>query len=190
MIARLWGLVTCRMYMAVCQIALLLAAFLSATAILSGQGQGEYSVKAAFLLNFARYTDWPPSAFVNSTSPLVLCVIGADPFGAALDVIDGKSVRGRPLRIERHGLGGALRSCHLAFISDSERPGIDALLKTADAASTLTISDIDRFARRGGIIGLFVEGDRVRFEVNVRAAERARLKLSSNLLKLATLVRQ
>jgi DNA invertase Pin-like site-specific DNA recombinase len=116
--------------------------------------------------------------------------VGEDPFGAALDSVEGKSAKGRQIHIERKPTAETLRQCHVAFISDSERPRIDQLLNTTENITVLTVSDIDRFARRGGVIGLLLEGDKVRFEVNVRAAERAQLKLSSNLLRLASILRE
>src|SRR5436305_4926410 len=79
----------------------ILALQLALTAATDGQTPGEYSVKAAFLLNFTRYTDWPASAFASDADPLVLCIIGQDPFGPALDTVEGKTVKGHPIRIGR-----------------------------------------------------------------------------------------
>jgi hypothetical protein len=190
MIGSLRGPGSVRKRLAARRLAAVLAAALTLASAAPAQTPGEYAVKGAFLLNFARYTEWPPAAFSGSTTPLVLCVVGDDPFGSALDSVEGKLVRGRPIRIDRNIDAAGLPSCHIAFISDSERSRVDSLLKITDTASVLTVSDIDRFARRGGVIGLFLEGERVRFEVNLRTAERAQLRLSSNLLRLATLVRQ
>jgi uncharacterized protein DUF4154 len=169
----------------------MLAAVLIALAPPSaGQAFDEYAVKAAFLLNFTRYTDWPAAAFSNETAPLVLCIIGEDRFGPALESVNGKSVKGHPIQVDIKASATTVHHCHVAFISDSERSSLERWLQTVEKASVLTVSDIDRFARKGGVIGLLVEGGRVRFEVNLKAAERAQLKLSSNLLKLASIVRE
>jgi hypothetical protein len=171
-------------------VSLLIGGLLALATTIEGQNPGEYAVKAAFLLNFTRFTDWPPSAFESEAAPLVLCIVGADPFGPTLERVEGKSAKGHSIRVERNSSPEMLRRCHVAFISDSERSRVDQLLKTTQKITVLTVSDIDRFARRGGVIGLVLEGGMVRFEVNVKAAERAQLKLSSNLLRLASIVRE
>src|SRR5262245_65637689 len=96
--------------LAACRLAAVLVAGLGLASTAPGQTPGEYAVKAAFLLNFARYTEWPGAAFSSSTQPLVLCVVGADPFGSALDTVEDKLVRGRPIHINRNLTGDGLRS--------------------------------------------------------------------------------
>jgi YfiR/HmsC-like len=167
---------------------ILVGGLLAVATTIEGQSPGEYAVKAAFLLNFARFTDWPASAFDNDTAPLILCIVGKDPFGSALKGLDGKSAKGHPIQIDRKANPETLRTCHVAFISDSERSTLNRLLTATEKSSVLTVSDIERFARRGGVIGLLLEGGRIRFEVNLKAADRAQLRLSSNLLKLASIV--
>jgi len=171
-------------------VSILIGGLLALATTIESQNPGEYAVKAAFLLNFTRFTDWPSSAFESETAPLVLCIVGADRFGPALERVEGKSAKGHSIRVERNSSHEMLRRCHVAFISDSERSRVDELLKTMQKTTVLTVSDIDRFARRGGVIGLVLEGDRIRFEVNLKAAERAQLRLSSDLLKLASIVRE
>jgi hypothetical protein len=148
----------------------------------------EYTAKAAFLLNFARFTEWPPASFRSDTAPLGLCIVGTDPFGAALSAVEGKPVKGRELHVDRKVSPDALGKCHVAFISRSQGDQVKDMLKTVESRAVLTVSDIEDFARKGGIIGLRLEAGRIRFDINVKAARRAGLKLSSQLLKLASVV--
>jgi hypothetical protein len=164
------------------------ALVLSLVAGASAQAVEEYTAKAAFLLNFARFTEWPSATFRSETEPLLLCVVGTDPFGPALDSIEKKSVRGRELAVDRKVSPDALGKCQVAFISKSQRARIPDVLRNVEKRAVLTVSDIDDFARKGGIIGLLTDGGKIRFEINVKAAERAGLKLSSQLLKLASVV--
>jgi hypothetical protein len=150
----------------------------------------EYAVKAAFLFNFARFTEWPAAAFASDDAPLVLCIVGTDPFGPALDAIEKKPVKGHPLRVDRKATEDGLSRCHVAFISRSRAGDLAEVLKPIETARVLTVSDIPDFARKGGMIGLLMEERKVRFEINVSAADRAGLKLSSQLLKLASIVKK
>lgn len=145
----------------------------------------EYDVKAAFLYNFAKFVEWPPDTFKEPTAPFTVCVLGDDPFGEALEKeFSDKTVQDRPIVFEPldHHAPGA---CQVLFISASERKRVDAILQDLKGPPILTVSDIQRFVKHGGIIGFTLEDDRVRFEVNLAAAEQAGLKISSQLLKLA-----
>jgi len=145
----------------------------------------EYDVKAAFLYNFAKFVEWPPDTFKEPTAPLTVCVLGDDPFGEALEKeFSGKTVQDRPIVFEpldHH----APAACQVLFVSASERKRVDAILQDLQGPPILTVSDIHRFVKHGGMIGFTLEDDRVRFEVNLAAAEQAGLKISSQLLKLA-----
>jgi len=147
----------------------------------------EYRVKAAILYNIARFVEWPSDAFADGVSPVVVCVVGVDPFGAALDdALQGRTVKGRPVAIRRlHDLG---RGCHVVFISYSEQKRVDDILEQLGSTHVLSMSEVDRFTQRGGVIGLTTVGDRVRFDINVSAAERAQLTVSSRLMALASSV--
>jgi hypothetical protein len=146
----------------------------------------EYEVKAAFLHTFAQFTEWPPEAFASPSAPLIIGIVGDDPFGRVLDdAMREEPIHGRPTVIRRVERGENLRSCHVIFVSSSERRQLPQILAEIKGATVLTVSEIDRFAYFGGIITLSMEGPRVRFEINLKAAEQARLKISSKLLKLA-----
>jgi hypothetical protein len=148
----------------------------------------EYLVKAAFLYNFAKFVEWPPAAFVSDTSPLTLCILGDDPFGKAIDTIEGKAVGRRRLAVHRTHTLARIDNCHILFVARSERARVDTILIKAGQKGVLTVSDLEGFADSGGMIGLIREGDKVRFEINLEAARQAGLVLSSKLLNLAKIV--
>jgi hypothetical protein len=154
------------------------------------QAPSEYQVKAAFLYNFAKFVEWPPDLFNNPRGPLVLCVAGKDPFGDFLEgIVQGKTANGHPLTIRRLQREGEARSCQILFISSSERNRVRPVLQSLNGASVLTVGETDGFAQQGGVINFTLEDNHVHFEINVDAAERAGLKISSKLLSLAKIVR-
>jgi hypothetical protein len=165
------------------------ALMLAATPAASQSVISEYEVKAAFLFHFAEYVHWPEHVFPDAKPSLELCVLGKDPFGPLLDkTIGGKSVLGRPLVIRRLTTIDAAAECQILFVSASETKGMPEIIRAVTGASVLTVSETEGFARRGGIINFRVENDNVRFEINPDAAQRSDLKISAQLLKLATVV--
>jgi YfiR/HmsC-like len=160
-----------------------------ATGQLSSRAQAqepnEYQVKAAFLYNFAKFVDWPAESFADSSAPLIIGVVGTDPFGRALDeAINGKSVSGRQLTVRRLKWGQNLRGCHVLFISSSERQRLPQIMQSLRGSSVLTVGDVEEFIQQGGIINFILEASKVRFEINSRVADQAGLKISSKLLQL------
>jgi hypothetical protein len=149
----------------------------------------EYEVKAAFLYNFAKYVRWPADAPAARTGTFVITVLGRDPFGASLDeTLNGKAIDSLKVVLRRADTPEELRASQIVFISDSQRGQLSEILKRLEGTSTLTVADMEHFAERGGVIGFRMDGDRVRLDINPSAAERARLKISSELLKLARIV--
>jgi len=150
----------------------------------------EYQVKAAFLYNFAKFIEWPADDSWKVEDPLTICVVGEDPFGAILDdTVRGKTIARHSVVIRRLKAGRSWKGCRIAFVSSSEKDDPSLNLASSTPAGVLTVGETKGFAARGGIINFVVERDRVRFEVNVDAAERAGLKISSKLLSLAKIVR-
>ncbi|MCH7567017.1 MAG: YfiR family protein [Nitrospirae bacterium] len=147
----------------------------------------EYQIKAAFLYNFAKFVEWPADRFTDENSPMLLCVIGMDPFGPTLEqTVTGRKIKGRAIRIKRiKGING-LKRCHVLFVSSSERENIRDIVASLAGASVLTTGDMDRFANQGGIINLIKRGNKIRFEINSNAAAQSGLKLSSYLMGLAS----
>jgi hypothetical protein len=146
----------------------------------------EYQVKAAYLFNFVKFVEWPEEAFTDPLAPIVIGIVGDDPFGDALpQVVSGKTVQGRDLVIRKYHAGEDLRGSHILFISGSEKKRLPQLLSSLHGSCVLTVADVDGFLEEGGMIRLFSEESRVRFAINVDAAIRAKLKISSKLLSLA-----
>ena len=149
----------------------------------------EYQLKAAFLYNFAKFVEWPAESW-EAGKPFVVAVLGEDPFGPVLDVtMAGKSVQDHPVEVRRVSRPEDARGAHILFVSASERRRLDRVLQHA-GRGVLTVGDTDGFAARGVIINFRLAENRVRFEINSRRAEEAGLRLSSQILKLATLVEE
>lgn len=148
----------------------------------------EYSVKAAFLYNFAKFVEWPATAFNDPNDPLVICVLGQDPFGSGLDELQGKSAGKRTIAIRRFKSARDLGRCHIVFVSRPATGSVQDTCRSLGNNAVLTVSDIDHFAQLGGMIGLSTVENKIRFSINLKVAEQAGLKLSSQLLKLATIV--
>ena len=158
--------------------------FLSARAQTSTAG--EYQVKAAFLYNFAKFIEWPPSSFSDASAPLRICILGRDPFGMELhDIANEKTVNGRKLQVTQLADLRTARTCHILFIASSEKTELKQTLESLQGADVLTVGDTKGFVEKGGMINFVLENDRVRFEVNHRAAEQAGLKVSAKLLNIA-----
>ncbi|HEV2425792.1 MAG TPA: YfiR family protein [Terriglobia bacterium] len=151
------------------------------------QQPSEYQVKAAFVYNFARFVDWPEG---TPEQTFVIGILGEDPLGRALEaVVNQKTVNGRPIVVRRIASAAAGRDCRVVFISASEQRRVPAILDVLKGSAVLTVGESEGFAKQGGMINFIMEDDRVRFEVNVDAAEQARLKISSRLLRLARIVK-
>ena len=150
----------------------------------------EYQVKAVWLLNFARFVEWPAAAFTNAHSPLVVGVVGRDPFGRELEkALEGKTVKGRCFQIKHVSTDAELRACHILFVAGSERRRARDLSERLKGGSILTVGESDEFLDQGGIINFLLKDNSVRFEINLKAAQPAELKLDANLLKVAVAVR-
>ncbi|QWV95792.1 YfiR family protein [Geomonas oryzisoli] len=150
----------------------------------------EYQVKGAMVFNMAKYIEWPADAFSGSGAPLVVCSVGRGPFTAALEQYRGRTVLGHPVQVKRVQPGEELGECHLLVVSGVEKRYLAGIVDQARRRSLLTVGDLPDFARLGGAIGLVEVEGRVRFEINVKAAQQSRSKISSQLLKLARIVRE
>jgi hypothetical protein len=146
----------------------------------------EYRLKAAFLYNFALFTEWPDE--VGST--LRLCVYGADPFGAELDGLQGKAVGERSIAVQRKTAVDGLKSCQIVFIAPAAAAQLPRVLEALEGQTVLTVADSAGAARHGVSLNMAVSQNKVSFEANLKAARAARLNLSSKLLRLATEVIQ
>ncbi len=146
----------------------------------------EYKIKAAFLFNFAVLTEWPTNAFASEKAPLKIGVLGKDPFGRLLeDAMRDKNIHGRKIEIKRFKQLKDLETCHLLFISLSEEEHLEEISALLAKQPVLTVSEIDRFNFRGGLIWLIKEKDEIKFRIRKGKVRENGLKLSSKLLTLA-----
>ncbi len=154
-----------------------------------------YQHRALYLFNFAKYTEWPTEAFPTTNSPFVLGLVGKDPFGKDMDIIAGKSIKNRKLVVQRFDTVQEALGCHLLFLGLSETNGLPETLQALERTSVLTIAELDGFIQCRGMINLVVDQkspgfQTIGFEINQAAAERARLKIDPQLLKLAKSVQR
>jgi YfiR/HmsC-like len=163
-----------------------LALLLTASS-LSAQTASAAALKAAFVYNFAKFAEWPADA--AKTGPLTICVLGDMLIANELDgTVKGRAISGREvvvLRVQPDGV----RACHVLCLSGLDTKRALQIVDDLKNAPVLTVSDADHFAEGGGIAGLFVDDGKMRFAINVEAAKRARLQISSRLLSLAKLVK-
>ena len=146
----------------------------------------EYPQKAAFLYNLVKFVEWPAT---DGNGPIVLGILGRDAFGATVEqLFRGKEVDGRTLQIRYLAKSADLKFCKVLFISESEKEWLPEILGALKDAHVLTVSEIDGFAERGGMVRLIMENQKPRLEVNVDTVSRARLKISARLLQLASVV--
>jgi len=148
----------------------------------------EYQVKAAFLYQFSKFVEWPPQAFQNNQYTICIGVVDGGPMVSALQSIEGKETKGRRVAVKRFKTPEELAFCHILYVSPAMESRLAAILERLKGTSTLTVSDIRGFARRGGMINLITIEDKIQFEINVETAEKANLQISSHLLRLARIV--
>lgn len=173
---------------------------------------GPAAMKAGVLLNVAEFVEWPTNAFSNAAAPIVLGVLGKDPFGPELEKLQGRKIDRRNIEIRRfrgllefrgeetpgrrqEGLAEKrsrkareLKACHILFISSSEKDSLETILKSIGDAHVLTVGELPEFTRQGGVVGFIGSGPKVLLEINLDAAREARLKISSKLLSLSRVV--
>lgn len=144
----------------------------------------EYKVKAAFLLNFAKFITWPATAPSNDS--FTLCIVGTDPFGAALSGIESKEVGGRKVQLRYPGVSGnELGQCRMVFVSRSEQKQVARLVGQVEGTPIVTVSDIEGFVESGGLFEFKDQGGRLSFVINNSKAKKQGLSISSSLLNLA-----
>ena len=155
--------------------------------ILGLPGQiNEYQVKAFFLYNFARYVEWPSQSFKAASDPIVICILGQNPFGSALEqAIAGKVVEGRPFVVRQISDVEPGGNCRILFVNSSERKRFRSMAGILKGIGVLTVGEVQGFTADGGVINFKLQDGKVRFEINADAAEREHLHISSKLLSLA-----
>jgi hypothetical protein len=151
--------------------------------------QREYEIKAAFLYNFIRYIDWPSDATVAPGGIFTIGIVGDTPVGPVFSPLNKKQIKGCTVVVKEVSSAKDLEDCQVVFICASEKARVTQILGELKDSRALTVSEINGFAEQGGIINFFSERNKVRFEINPEAAHRLGLTISSDLLKLAKLVK-
>jgi tRNA A58 N-methylase Trm61 len=167
-----------------------LCAFLCGTPLASqSQGLTEHEIKAGFLFNFTKFVEWPEGTFADSSAPIILGVVGENPFGNLLtETAAGKSVNGRPVVVRQFKEGQDLRSCQVLFVVSTDKKHIAQTLGMLRGSRVLTVGEGSGFTQSGGMIAFLVEGNRVRLEIDLETAAEAHLKISAKVIAVARLV--
>lgn len=165
---------------------LALAMALAGSGLVHAQGTGadEATVKAGFVFNFIKFTQWPPVR-TAAGSPLHLCALSDTALQGTLELLQGRQVAGRAVEVRRRVPPAEWRQCDVMFLGDGDAAVRDGVLRQLGSAPVLTVGDLPGFVAAGGMIGLRIESDRVRFDVNLAVAQRSGLALSSQMLQLA-----
>jgi len=200
------GIMQIRVYILAVSVLALLAAPIAAGATADPDPVREYQIKAAFLYNFIRFVDWPRNKITDANDTITIGIVGKDPFGKAFEPILKKKIKGKQLTIEyfpqigkyteqynsgrqkqdyEDKYGDSLKRCHLLFISPSEKKHVDRIIELVKDFPVLTVGETDGLLEAGAVIRFIKESKKVRFEINADAAELAKLKIRSQLLRLA-----
>jgi hypothetical protein len=149
----------------------------------------EYPVKLAFLYNFTKFVEWPPDSYRTPDTPLVICIVGHDPFSPDIEgELRSRTAGSHPIEVRTLRASDIMSVCHMVFVPVTEKDNAARIVRVLNGSSTLTVGETEGFAVRGGIINLTTEGTNLHFEVNLLAADRAGLKISSKMLVLAKIV--
>lgn len=161
--------------------------FQSLSLFAQGAALPEYQVKAVFLYNFTKFVQWPDNMFAHASDPIVIVILGADPFGEFLDqTVKGEAIDGHPVVVKRFQNLKDVGLCHILFVagSDAQYPG----LKDPRLRNSLVVGDSPSFASNGGMVGLLTENNKTRIQINLKNVKEADLVISSRLLRLAEVV--
>jgi hypothetical protein len=173
----------------VCSLSLWLAVCASPCAWSQAEQTVQYPLKLAYIYNVTKFVEWPPEMFSSSSAPLVICIVGRDPFPVdAEHELRSRMTRGRPIDIRKITVKDNSGVCHVVFISDAEQKNTAGILTSAENTSVLTIGESEGFVEQGGIVNLVIQNTKIHFEINTGAAERKHLIISSRLLALAKVV--
>jgi hypothetical protein len=167
-------------------------AFLAGVVLSSAQipASREYQIKAAFLYNFTQFVEWPAASFENGTAPLVIGVLGEDPFGSVLqETVKGEKVNGHPLTVQHYDVPKEIGQCHILFVNVGGEAQLKETLTLVKGRHVLTVSDAPDFIKRGGLVRFIKENNKIRFQINQEAAKENDIAISSKLLRLAEIVK-
>lgn len=146
----------------------------------------EYELKAVFLFNFSQFVEWPPASFPTAQAPLVIGILGKNPFGSYLEeLVTGEKVNGHAVTIQYYNSVEEIRACHILFINLAETKKTERAIGDLKGRNILTVSDASDFSAEGGMIRFFTRDNKIKFEINLEASKAAALTISSKLLRLA-----
>jgi len=146
----------------------------------------EYKLKAVFLFNFTQFIEWPPASFENGDSPLVIGVLGANPFGSYLEqTVSGEKVNGHPVAVQYYSNEKEAAQCHILYINITESKKRKEIIEALKGQSVLTVADAPDFTKSGGMIRFFTSTNKIKLQINPEASKEGKLMLSSKLLRLA-----
>ncbi len=172
-------------------VAIFMLMLITAAVVTSALGEerklGEYEVKAVFIYNLAKFIEWPDKSLDNS-STLTVYILGDDPFGTDLAAIRDKLIKGRRVVIKQIDSPDDLKNANILFISSSEKERLRDILKSISGLPILTVGDTKSYAQRGVMVNFYLENSKIRFEINLEAANLAGLNISSNLLRMGTII--
>jgi len=149
---------------------------------------GEHQIKAAMIFNMMRFVDWPESALPNADENIDICVVSRGALATAVESLKGKQVKGKSIAIRQTGKSGGFSGCHVLLLSDTDRQTVSAILEQTRSTPVMTVGDSRGFAAAGGVFGFIILDGKIRFEVNLASAQKHRIRISSQLLKLAQTV--
>jgi len=151
----------------------------------------EYQAKALFILNFVKYVDWPVTATPEEIRPIVIGILGDDHFNDNLThAVEGKSIKGRDIRIEHFSAGDDLSGCTILFISSSENSQLNEILNKTGRLPILTVGEAESFLQNGCIVNFMLKEGKIRLAINLKAAQKANFQISSKLLSVADVVKE
>jgi hypothetical protein len=150
---------------------------------------GEYQVKAAMIYNFTLFMDWPEDSLSPAASKMTVCVAGKGPLVKAVDSLREKQAKGKTITVRQLTSNSSVSGCQVLVLGDLDTSGVAGLLERSRTSAVLTVAESAGFAGSGGVVGFVLQGGKVRFEINPAAAQRHRIRISAQLLKLAQIVR-
>lgn len=169
----------------VCAAVFAAAMALTTDAFASG---ADYKLKAAYIYQFTKFVRWPDAAYENNQTPIKICVLGKSPFGKSLDTFSSRVSQNKSLSVEHLQSIKNIEQCHAVYICQSERKKLPKILEVIKRVPVLSISDMNDFAERGGMIGFKPKNRKVGIVINVNAAQMAGIKISSKLLEVSTVI--
>jgi hypothetical protein len=150
----------------------------------------EYQLKAVFLFNFTQFVDWPSNVFENDRSPLVIGVIGENPFGSYLtQTVSGEKINGHPLTVQYFKNEEEIKSCHILFVNIHETKKLEQVLEAVKSRNILTVSDQPDFLKQDGMIKFVTNNNKIKLQINMEACKESKMVLSSKLLRLAEIIK-